>query len=500
MTLRGRLAVGLLAIAAILVAPLVIALRALSALHVSTGRLQAEAVAGSMALRRVQSIVDDARLAEDALIFVHDPMSLARMRGAVGKLTGAADSLSAYRLEKQAAAIREGAGQLGAGVEAVYAAAVAGNVASAEQAADDRFRPAIAKLDLALYDAERALQVWTQETVRLASQSASDARRMAALALLLALAGGTAIALLLTRSISQPVNELERGMRTVAEGDFDHVLSLEESRRDEFGRLAASFRVMTKQLSELDRMQAEFVSIATHELKTPINVIIGFVQLLEDGIYGPLDPRQIEACRTVARQARALDRLVRRLLDVSRLEAGAMQLDFTSVNPAVLLESVRSDFAVMSEQRGITLDCAVAPGTPTEAHWDADRIGEVLGNLISNALNFTESGGRVTVLAAPVPGGQVEVKVVDTGVGISPDQLPHVFQKFYQARNQTAARSKGTGLGLAIVKEIVEAHGGTISADSVLGRGTEFTIELPRRVPPGTAVSIDERHREEALA
>ena len=107
----------------------------------------------------------------------------------------------------------------------------------------------------------------------------------------------------------------------------------------------------------------------------------------------------------------------------------------------------------------------------------------MIGNLISNALNFTERGGRVTVIAERGEGDGVRLRVSDTGVGIDPEQLPHVFEKFYQARNQGAARAKGTGLGLAIVKEIVEAHGGTISAQSVMGQGTEFTIELPRQAP-----------------
>lgn len=500
MTLRARLAVGLIAIAAILVAPLVLALRALSALHMTTERLQVEAVAGSMALRRAQSIVDDARLAEDALLFVHDPMSLIRMRAATTALGFAADSMATFGLTAQANIVRDAARELTAGAETVYALAGAGSAVEAESASDARVRPAITKLDLAVHEAERAVQARTHETVRLASASAQDARRLSALALGLALAAGAAIAFFLARSISQPVAELERGMRTVADGEFDHVLSLNASRADEFGRLAVSFKTMTTQLGELDRMKSEFVSIATHELKTPINVIIGYVQLLEEGIYGPLDGRQTDACRTVARQARSLDRLVRRLLDVSRFEAGSVTLDVGQVNPALLAEDVRADFGVMAEQRGIVLDVQVAPGTPTLVAWDADRVGEVIGNLISNALNFTEPGGRVTVLAERGASEGVRLRVSDTGVGISPDQLPHVFEKFYQARNQVAARAKGTGLGLAIVKEIVEAHGGTISAQSVIGQGTEFTIELPRQAPTTPAMVLKTPRTAEAVA
>jgi signal transduction histidine kinase len=479
MTLRARLAVGLIAIAAVLVVPLVIALRALGSVHSTTRQLQAEAVAGSMSLRRVQSMVDDARLAEDALLFVHDQLSLTRMRAATTGLERAADSLRVYGLDRQAGEIREGAHALGEAASVVYEAAVAGRAEEAERAADEQMRLAIAKIDLAVHEAERALQARTHETVAAAGDAASDARRLAVSAMILALLAGAALALWLIRSISRPVHELDRGMRIVAGGDFDHQLALDQTRRDEFGRLAASFGTMTHQLSELDRMKSEFVSIASHELKTPINVIIGYVQLLEDGIYGKLEPKQADACRTVERQARALDRLVRRLLDVSRFEAGAVNLDLDKVDPRQLVNDVRSDFAVMADQRGIHLDVTIGDGTPREATWDADRVRELLGNLVSNALNFTERGGRVTVSVDPNEDDAVRLAVSDTGVGISPEQLPHVFQKFYQARNQASARAKGTGLGLAIVKEIVEAHGGTISADSALGRGTQFVIVMP---------------------
>lgn len=500
MTLRARLAVGLISIAAILVAPLIIAVRALSELHASTEQLQAEAVAGSAVLRQIQSLVDDARLAEDALLFVHDPISLARMRGAATNLGVLADSLSQYGLTPHTIRLRRAARALSGAAEVVYSLAIEGRAAEAERAADERVRPPLAQLDLEVHTAERALHARTQETVREASQAARDARRAAALALLLALGAGAAIALLLAHSISEPVAELERGMRTVAAGDFAYELALKEGRTDEFGRLASSFRTMTTQLSELDRMKSEFVSIATHELKTPINVIIGYVQLLEDGIYGPLEDRQVDACRTVARQARSLDRLVRRLLDVSRFEAGAVTLDIGVVSPAALAEDVRADFRVISEQRGITLSVDVAPQTPAAAWWDADRVGEVLGNLVSNALNFTAQGGRVEMLLDVPADGVVRIRVSDTGVGISPDQLPHVFQKFYQARNQSSARAKGSGLGLAIVKEIVEAHGGTIGAESVIGRGTVFTIVLPVRAPVAARRPVREPRAEEALA
>jgi signal transduction histidine kinase len=479
MTLRARLSVGLIGIAVILIAPLVLALRSLTALHETTRKLGDEAVAGSAELRRIQGFVEDARLAEDALIFVHDTASLSRVHRAADSVGAAADSLGRYSLEAHTADLRTFAEQLRRGADAVFGHASAGRVGEAERAADAQVGPALRGLELTVLRAERAVQERTQRTVRAASESAQEARGAAALALLLALGAGGTIAVLLTRSISRPVNELDRGMRQVAEGDFGDTVAISPARSDEFGRLASSFHEMTRQLRELDRMKSEFVSIATHELKTPINVILGYVQLLEDGLYGTLNARQLDACHTVTRQARSLDRLVRRLLDISRFEAGVVELEVAPLDLQELLESVRSDFSILAEQRDIRLTVDMAPDVPRTAYWDAVRMGEVLGNLVSNALNFTERGGRVGVAVTLQGEHQVRLEVSDTGVGINPEQLPHVFEKFFQARNQSAAYTKGSGLGLAIVKEIVEAHGGTITADSRLGEGTRFTMLLP---------------------
>jgi signal transduction histidine kinase len=139
-------------------------------------------------------------------------------------------------------------------------------------------------------------------------------------------------------------------------------------------------------------------------------------------------------------------------------------------------------FDVLARQRGVDFEITTGPDLPREVFWDHDRINEVLGNLLSNAFKFTDRFGRVELAVHAVPDGVV-MEVRDTGAGIPPSQLPHIFQKFYQADNQVAAAAKGTGLGLAIAKEIVEAHSGTITVDSTLGVGTTFTITLPTRVP-----------------
>jgi signal transduction histidine kinase len=235
---------------------------------------------------------------------------------------------------------------------------------------------------------------------------------------------------------------------------------------------------MTAQLGELDKLKAEFVSVASHELKTPINVIIGYLQLLEEGVYGPLTPQQQEIHKTLGIQANTLLRLVKQLLDVSRFEAGGGRLELRTIRLDSLRKELENAFHVLAVQREVKFCVEEKDGLPEEVHWDLDRINEVLGNLLSNAFKFTPHGGSVTLTIEPIDGA-VRMQVRDTGAGIPAQQLPHIFEKFYQADNQGSARAAGSGLGLAIAKQIVDAHGGTISCESKPGIGTAFTITLP---------------------
>ena len=299
------------------------------------------------------------------------------------------------------------------------------------------------------------------------------------IALLLALL----IGIWLLRSISRPVYELDRGMRAIAEGDLTHELGLSPTQGGEFGRLAASYRAMAMQLGELERLRAEFVSVASHELKTPINVVIGYLELLQEGIYGEVSPKQKEVLQTINKQAQTLTRLVKRLLDISRFEASGGKIDVRRVDLQRLLTTLESSFSVLANQRDIVFSIEHGRDLPEEVYWDEDRINEVLGNLISNAFKFTARGGKVALTVA-AEDNNVVVTVHDTGAGISAAQLPHIFDKFYQADNQAQAATKGTGLGLAIAREIVEAHGGDITVESRVGEGTTFVVTLPTE-PPG---------------
>lgn len=277
--------------------------------------------------------------------------------------------------------------------------------------------------------------------------------------------------------ITTPIIQLRRTMARVAEGDFGVPEYLPFRREDEIGDLSRSFSWMTQQLHKLDQMKAEFISIATHELKTPINVISGYAELIDEGIYGPPTPKQREALETIREQTRVLTNLVNQLLDISRLEAGGLQLEMEDVLVVDMLNRVERSFSVLARKKNIDLRMDIDSTVPRAIRADADRIGDqVIGNLLSNALKFTPEGGVIAVRAwAKQDGLHIEVK--DSGVGVPPDQLPFIFDKYYQIGQQ--ARSKGAGLGLAIAREIVEAHGGHITVVSHPGDGTTFCVVLP---------------------
>jgi signal transduction histidine kinase len=246
---------------------------------------------------------------------------------------------------------------------------------------------------------------------------------------------------------------------------------------------------MTERLAELDRIKAEFVSVASHELKTPINVMLGYVALVQEGLYGPVTVAQADVLRTVEAQGQQLARLVQHLLDVSRFRAGAGRIEPRPVALRPFLGDQERAHAVLARQRGLTLTLVADAALPEVVSWDIDRMSEVLGNLLSNAVKFTPEGGRVSLIAEPAPdlaavdlkrpGPALRLVVEDTGVGIAPAQLPHIFDKFYQADNQARASAAGTGLGLAIAKQIVEAHGGIIGVESTPEVGTRFVMLVP---------------------
>ena len=481
MTLRSRLALGLVIIAAVLVVPLVVARTSMQRLHGQVRSLREGEFLASLILGRLRDALGDVRQREVALGVVKSDTVHAQLREALTRAEALADSLVRFQLDSAAERIHRDLARIRPATEAEFAAMRAGRGAVADSISQGTVAPALKDADLALTPVEQVLRARTTSRVLAAESALGRAEQISLAALAVALLLAAAIALWLTRSISRPVTALEEGMRAVADGELDHKLTYRTDRRDEFGRLATSFREMSRQLAELDKLKAEYVSIASHELKTPINVIMGYLQLMEEGIYGPLNEKQRRVTETIGVQARTLARLASQLLDVSRFEAGGGRIEPRRVHLNVMLDELERTFHVLAVQREVDFRIVREPGLPEEVMWDPERINEVTGNLLSNAFKFTPAGGTVE-LTASAEDSSVRIQVRDTGAGIPAEQLPHVFEKFYQADNQRLASAKGTGLGLAIAKEIVEAHSGQIRLESTVGHGTVFILVLPASV------------------
>lgn len=247
---------------------------------------------------------------------------------------------------------------------------------------------------------------------------------------------------------------------------------------------------MAQDLAALDRMKAEFVSVASHELKTPLSVIRGYVSLLRDDVYGEVTPEQKRILVSVGDQTDRLGRLIQQLLDISRFEAGGVhRLDIRPISVGPFLDELAVSFDALAIQNEINFRIVKEPDLPETISGDSDRLNEVVGNLLSNAFKFTPRGGSITVRAGAAKGETpgVIIEITDTGVGIPAEQLPRIFEKFYQVENEAQPLSVGSGLGLAISKEITEAHGGTIGAESTVGKGTSFTVFLPMQPPSAGA-------------
>ncbi|NOY26341.1 MAG: HAMP domain-containing protein [Oligoflexia bacterium] len=234
---------------------------------------------------------------------------------------------------------------------------------------------------------------------------------------------------------------------------------------------------------ELDQLQREFLSVVTHELKTPLTAIEGYARLLLRGKAGPLAPRQHTFVETIAAQSAVLKNMVQNLLDTSRLEDGQLPIDQQAVDLAQLVQDLATTWSGSAATHNVELAIDIPAGEDAQIWVDSFRMQQVIGNLVGNALKFTAGGGRIT-LRALTQGDEALIEVEDTGRGIPPEKLLQVFGKFFQVERGDTRVAGGTGLGLYICKQLVEAMGGTITVRSQRDVGSCFTIRLPLHHDP----------------
>jgi two-component system sensor histidine kinase BaeS len=278
---------------------------------------------------------------------------------------------------------------------------------------------------------------------------------------------------MLSRRVVRPIGTLTAASRRFGQGDLTQRVQVRG--RDELAELARSFNRMADSLQAGEERQRRLVADVAHELRTPLANLRGYLEALKDGVV-PADP---ELFANLHREAVLQQRIVDDLQDLALAEAGRLAYHRTAVDLAELLETCATAHRAAVEAAGVDLRTRAGRDLLVDA--DPDRLRQVLGNLVANALRATPSGGSITLGAAAGGDATATLTVRDTGVGIPPEDLPHIFDRFWRADASRERTSGGSGLGLAIARQIVTDHEGRIEAESRPGAGTTITITLPRR-------------------
>jgi len=302
-----------------------------------------------------------------------------------------------------------------------------------------------------------------------------------------------------TRTIVQPISHLSLAMEAVGRGEADVMLPAYANREDEIGKLVTTFDKMTteravaynklqirtrdlevanKVAREANRLKSEFLSTMSHELRTPLNSIVGFTDILLTEKPGTINATQRTFLERVAGNNRRLLKLINDILDLSRIEAGRMEIIPITYSPRDMLERVSAQSSALFTNKKLKFDVVIADNLPSTVYGDRDRLEQVVVNLLSNAAKFTNEGA-VVLSAARAKNNTWTIEVKDTGIGIAPHALEMIFEPFRQVDGSTSRQHGGSGLGLAIVRELCQMMNGQMQVQSELGKGSTFTVILP---------------------
>lgn len=312
---------------------------------------------------------------------------------------------------------------------------------------------------------------WLRVTLEEGQQRVMLMSLLASLPVSALLAAGTAY--LETRRVIAAVRRLAEGSREIAKGRYGQ--RLEAKSNDELGAIALHFNKMAEALEGADRSRAQMVSVVAHELKTPLSTLRSYAEALEDGVV-----TKTEVAHAVTREVNALHRIADDLLLVARVEANEIGVRCVPCSPEDFFGEAWERFVYAFEDKSVEFGLAEVEVLPT-VYADRERVAQVLGNLLSNALAHTPAGGRVT-LGALARGDAVAFFVRDSGPGVPPAHQPHLFKRFYQVDPTSSRKGRRLGVGLTIAQGLVEAMGGTIWIESELGQGSTFFFLLPRAV------------------
>ena len=309
-----------------------------------------------------------------------------------------------------------------------------------------------------------------QETVVAAQDSAETAAEVSLLLTIGALFLAGAIALALTQSITVPIRALMRATDEVAQGTFTKV---QMKMRGELGRLADAFNHMGARLRNAQEARVEMMHHISHEIRMPLQTMHSAYYLLSEGEAGPITEGQQRLLSTVRDNIDKITRFSNQFLDLARIEAGMMEFELVPTDLRSVLEQLVEDARVIAARKEVSITYDAAPVPPARAN--PDRCSQIFSNLLNNAVKYTDPGGKISVSLCATD-AIVRCAVKDTGVGIAQEEIKHIFQKFYRARN--AGRRGGTGIGLALVQALVRGMGGQVTVESAPGEGSTFVVEL----------------------
>ena len=278
------------------------------------------------------------------------------------------------------------------------------------------------------------------------------------------------LGVLLTRSLLKPIRELTHATQALTQGKRGEQIAVRSG--DELGKLTMAFNQMSKDLACAENARRQMTADVAHDLRTPLTVLSAYIESLGEGVLQPT-PERFEVMQT---EVDHLSHLVEDLMMLAKADAGEITLKRQPISLADLLQRIAKTYALQAESKGLTLTHQTAPNLP-KLNMDEQRMTQVLGNLVSNAIRHTPSGGRIA-LAAVHEDDAIKLTVRDTGEGISAEALPFVFDRFFRGDHSRFASGEESGLGLAIAKSLIEAHGGRIAVQSQVGVGTTFTISL----------------------
>lgn len=307
------------------------------------------------------------------------------------------------------------------------------------------------------------------------------------------LAGMLMIALanrLLRREIFEPVEKLHDGADRIGKGDLGHRIPVLQM--DEVGQVAEAFNDMAERLRDREvaleqardealdasRFKSRMLANVSHDLRTPLNIILGYAEVLEEGVFGQVAAEQRMASERIRMNAKRLLSLINSMLDQAQIEAGKLALRFSEFAPAELLAEVQAIMIGLAKPKGLELTTEIAPDLPAQLRGDAQRIHQIVMNLVDNAIKFT-SKGRVHVRLYLADDAHWGIEVSDTGLGIAPELQERIFEPFRQVDESATREQGGVGLGLSIVRQLVTLMAGEVRLDSEPGRGSTFTVLLP---------------------